>query len=118
MEKDRRLPFLDVRVTRQQDNTITTTIYQKPTHTNRYFQFTSHHPRHTSFRLLEVYTTSSRSTLQIILNTLHSPVRFNRPSHSTDILENILMHNNRSPIGRPKTLLQILHFTTLYPKCV
>jgi len=56
----------------------------------------------TSFWLLEVYTTGSRPTLQIILNMLHSPVRFNRRSHSTDILENILVHNNRSPIGPPQ----------------
>ena len=41
-----RLPFLDVLVTRQHNGALTTTIYHKPTHTNRYVQFTSHHPRH------------------------------------------------------------------------
>ena len=45
-EVDGRLPFLDVHVIRHQDNTLSTTIYQKPTHTNRYLQFTSHHPKH------------------------------------------------------------------------
>ena len=43
---DNRLPFLDVLVTRQQNDAFTTTIYYKPTHTIRYLQFTSHHPRH------------------------------------------------------------------------
>ena len=38
--------FLDVLVTRQHSGALTTTIYHKPTHTNRYLQFTSHHPRH------------------------------------------------------------------------
>ena len=46
IEKDRSLPFLDVQITRNANNTLRTTIYQKPTHTNRYLQFDSHHPRH------------------------------------------------------------------------
>ena len=33
-------------VTRQNRGALTITIYHKPTHTNRYLQFTSHHPRH------------------------------------------------------------------------
>ena len=43
---DGRLPFLNVLVTRQHNGALTTTICHKPTHTNRYLQFTSHHPRH------------------------------------------------------------------------
>ena len=36
LEVDGRLPFLDVRVTRQHSGALTTTIYHKPTHTNRF----------------------------------------------------------------------------------
>ena len=46
MEKDLSSPFLDVQITRNANNTLRTTIYQKPTHTKRYLQFDSHHPRH------------------------------------------------------------------------
>ena len=46
LEMDGRLPCLDVRVTCRHNGVFTTTIYCKPTHTNRYLQFTSHHPRH------------------------------------------------------------------------
>ena len=46
---DGRLPFLDVLVTRQHNGAFTTTIYHKPTLTNRYLQFISHHPRHHKF---------------------------------------------------------------------
>ena len=46
LEVDGRLPFLDVLVTRQHSGALTTTIYHKPTHTNRCLQFTSHHPRY------------------------------------------------------------------------
>ena len=41
--------FLDAKVTRNRVNTVCTTIYKKPTHTNRYLQFDSHHPKHHKF---------------------------------------------------------------------
>ena len=37
------LPFMDVRFTRQQGKLLRE-VYRKPTHTNRYLQFESHHP--------------------------------------------------------------------------
>ena len=47
IEKDRSSPFLDYQITRNAfNNTLRTTIYQKPTHTNRYLQFDSHHSHH------------------------------------------------------------------------
>ena len=48
-EQNQSLAFLDVKVTRNKDNNISTTIYKKPTHTNRYLQFDSHHPKHHKF---------------------------------------------------------------------
>ena len=48
-EKNQSLTFLDVKVARNKDNTISTTIYKKPTHTDRYLQFDSHHPKHHKF---------------------------------------------------------------------
>ena len=46
IEENRSLVFLDVRVSRSSDNTLWTNIYQRPTHTNRYLQFDSHHLMH------------------------------------------------------------------------
>ena len=48
-EQNQSLAFLNVKITRNKDNTISTTIYKKPTHTDRYFQFDSHHPKHHKF---------------------------------------------------------------------
>ena len=46
IEENCSLAFLDVKVSRNLDNTLWTNIYQKPTHTNRYLQFDSHHSIH------------------------------------------------------------------------
>ena len=43
-EKDGSLPYMDVLFTRQTDGTLKRKVFQKPTHTNRYVQFDSHHP--------------------------------------------------------------------------
>ena len=43
LEKDKKLPFLDVTVHRTGE-TLTTTVYRKPTHSGRYLNFSSHHP--------------------------------------------------------------------------
>ena len=44
LERDGSLPFLDTLLTRREDGTINTSVYRKPTHTDRYLQYTSHHP--------------------------------------------------------------------------
>ena len=43
-EKDGCLPFLDVLLSRDSDGSIRTSVFQKPTHTDKYLQFFSHNP--------------------------------------------------------------------------
>ncbi|XP_072046538.1 uncharacterized protein [Amphiura filiformis] len=45
-EIDGSIPFLDTQITRKPDGTTKLSIYRKPTHTNQYLQFQSHHPLH------------------------------------------------------------------------
>ena len=43
-ESEGKLPFLDVHLEHHSDGSISTTVFQKPTHTYKYLDFTSHHP--------------------------------------------------------------------------
>ena len=41
---ERRLPFLDMQLCREDDGSISTSVYGKAMHTNQYLSFTSHDP--------------------------------------------------------------------------
>ena len=43
MESDNTIPFLDRSVTRDSDGFLTTSVYRKPTHTDQYLTYDSHH---------------------------------------------------------------------------
>ena len=43
-EKDGSLPFLDILLSRDPNGSVRTSVYRKPTHTDQYLQFSSHHP--------------------------------------------------------------------------
>ena len=44
-EKDKKLALLDTAVSREPDGRLTTSIYRKPTHTDQYLAYDSHHPQ-------------------------------------------------------------------------
>ena len=43
-ESDEQLAFLDMLLHREDDGTISTSVYRKATHTNQYLSFRSYHP--------------------------------------------------------------------------
>ena len=53
------LPFLDVLLSKEEDGTISTEVYQKPTHMDQYLAFDSHHP--TAHKRAVVRTLMSRA---------------------------------------------------------
>ena len=44
LEKSGQLAFLDVSVQQREDGSLATRVYRKPTHTDRYLQYSPHHP--------------------------------------------------------------------------
>ena len=44
---DGRVPFLDMQLCREDDGSISTSVYRKAMHTNQYLSVTSHHTWHT-----------------------------------------------------------------------
>ena len=43
LEEEKRLPFLDTEITHHQDGSLSTKVYRKKTHTDKYLSFESHH---------------------------------------------------------------------------
>ena len=44
MEENEKLAFLDTAITHHKDGSLTTSVYRKKTHTDKYLSFESHHP--------------------------------------------------------------------------
>ena len=63
METEGKLPFLDVLLQRDPDGSISTTVFRKATHTDRYLDFMSHHPL--ALKLAVVKTLHSRAEAQM-----------------------------------------------------
>ena len=45
-ESEGRIPFLDTYIVKREDGTVKLLVYRKPTHTDQYLNYNSHHPLH------------------------------------------------------------------------
>ena len=59
-KEDGSIPFLDTSVKPEADDTLSITVYMKPTHTDQYLQWDSHH--HISAKFSVIHTLSLRAT--------------------------------------------------------
>ena len=53
---DGSMPFLDTLITPQKDGTLTTSVYRKPTHTDLYLQWDSHHNLACKYSVINTFT--------------------------------------------------------------
>ena len=74
------LPFLDVLVKRNSRNGnttthsfLSTTIYRKPRHTNRYLHYTSHHPKHQKLTVAKTHTSRIKHRSTVNYRTYATP---------------------------------------------
>ena len=103
-EKDGKLAFLDVQVTRSPDGLITS-VYRKPTHTDRYIPFHSHHHQRTTTGVLRCMRDRAH---QICSNTTREPELerlkevFQANGFPEDLVTKTLtFHSTPAPIPEP-----------------
>ena len=67
-EQEHVIPFLDVMILHNDDGSLSTKVYHKPTHTDQYLQFSSHHP--TAHKRAVVSTLLKRAASHCSMNSL------------------------------------------------
>ena len=83
IESNGKLPFLDSLLEHEEDGSISTTVYRKPIHTDRYLDFASHHPL---AHKIAVFKTLHGRAEAISSSVVHkdSEVRHARPALGTN----------------------------------
>jgi len=112
--------FLDMTIQLNNDNSITTTIYQKPMNKHEFVHYNSNHPRHLLKSLpyscgLRIKRTCSDEQVQRLeLKKLMS--KFMNRGYPTNILDNAMVKLeaiNRADLLRPKSSL-LINFLSLH----
>ena len=73
-KEDGSMPFLDILVTPQEDGTLTSKVYRKPTHTDQYLQWDSHHNLACKYSVINTLTHRAKavcSNLQLLTEELN-----------------------------------------------
>ena len=85
MESDNSLPFLDVLIVKERNEKLTTTLYQKPTHTNRFLNYNSQHS-----------VSQKRGLIYTLLNRINSKLITKKKDKTIEMknLMEALRHNN------------------------
>ena len=62
-EEDRTLPFLDMLLRRRENGSLDVSVYRKPTHTDQYLHFESHHPTHVKEGVVRCFHDTARGII-------------------------------------------------------
>ena len=97
--EDGSMPFLDILITYEEDGSLSTTVYRKPTHTDLYLQWDSHHTLTSKYSMIGILhhraktICSSPQLLQKEEDHLHST--FSRCKYPTWALNRIRMKTKK-----------------------
>ena len=107
-ETNSQIPFLDVLVTRTADNTIQTSVYRKPTHTDQYIHFNSNHPLRTKTGIISTlarraHKLSSDNPESELKHLRHVFTKLNHyPTKTVDVVINkVTTDTTNTPTPKP-----------------
>ena len=67
-EVNGKLPFLDTIVTKQADGRLVTNVYTKPTHSDHYLHFSSHHPFNAKLAVIDTLLARGKAISQTLVD--------------------------------------------------
>ena len=116
------IPFLDTSVSRDSNGLLTTTVYGKPTHTDQYLAYDSHHPQSVKRGIvISVYTTEPNTSHQNHQLSLKKRNIYHRYLFRTDILlhlqESSQRQQDQQPTKNLRRNLNLLRFY-LHKRCI
>ena len=127
-QADGSLPFLDVLVTPQTDGSLSTSVYRKPTHTNQYLQWDSHHSISAKYNVIstlfhrakEMYSTKQQlkeeqdHIQQALTLCRHPRWALNRVEKKTRVLKQSENHGKGLKDNNTKSNIRRTHITVPY----
>ena len=120
-EKDNKLAFLDTAVLREPDGRLTTSVYRKPTHTDQYLAYDSHHPQSVKRGIVKcLYERAKRlvtkpSVISEEKKHLSSVLVSN--GYPFSLLQILTKTGNRTTVPNPPTSSKLLRFYLMSKVC-
>ena len=120
-EKDNKLAFLDTAVLREPDGRLTTSVYRKPTHTDQYLAYDSHHPQSVKRGIVKcLYERAKRlvtkpSVISEEKKHLSSVLVSN--GYPFSFLQKLTKTGNQTTVPNPPTSLKLLRFYLMSKVC-
>ena len=120
-EKDNKLAFLDTAVLGEPDGHLTTSVYRKPTLTDQYIAYDSHHPQSVKRGIVKcLYERAKRlitkpSVISEDIKHLSSVLVSN--GYPFSFLQKLTKTGNQTTVPNPPTSLKLLRFYLMSKVC-
>ena len=105
-KQDGAISFLDTIVKPQADNTLSITVYRKPTHTDQYCQWDSHHHLMSKYSVIRTLPNRARTVCtkpellnQEIQHLMEAPTKCKYPKWTLDKIERRFINQDGSNVG-------------------